>query len=329
MLNLKVITATILMAHGDSTAPSGQKKVYNMFAYVNENRRPLKKNAPMTMQTFPEDPRRFIDLHPSAYGGDAGPVQCRVSKIDIEHTASCVPARGTNRLLRGQSAASNAIVPLNPMNTNMDMNPMQMMQMMLLNQQGAQMMNQQWGGASGGTVCVQQRPQLPPALPKMPIPLLNGGIGDGSSQTNAANSAGTHPPPAPPSESGTSAADPGAASVADDIDAMLDGGMGKKGKGGKAAKPKKTIKKKPASAADVYAKNSPPPFGGSCPVTYNGCKIYERPSKFLVMPAPSRSKFDKSFTFWNDSKKNSAGSDVLSDCKNPSIPKDSPNYVKL
>ena len=61
---------------------------------------------------------------------------------------------------------------------------------------------------------------------------------------------------------------------------------------------------------------------------YNGCKVYESPSAFRVLPKPGESKYDRSIHFGAKKTKEVAWKEVLTYCENPVIPKSSSNYVK-
>ena len=92
------------------------------------------------------------------------------------------------------------------------------------------------------------------------------------------------------------------------------------------------IMKRPAAARDAtlatFDRSSPPKFGTECPCVFNKCRIYETPTKFRAVPAPDRSVYDKSFPFKATTKK-AAWDTLIAYCRDPFIPKDSKNYVKI
>jgi len=124
--------------------------------------------------------------------------------------------------------------------------------------------------------------------------------------------------------------------VESDVDRLLDAGLGVPPPPAKKLKPaaavaavmKKPARATSATAAAIFDRSSPPKFGTECPCVFNGCRIYEVPTKFRVVPAPDLSVYDKAFTF-NAATKKTAWESLIKYCRNPSIPKDSKNYVKI
>ena len=106
----------------------------------------------------------------------------------------------------------------------------------------------------------------------------------------------------------------------------------KKGKGGKvpkSASPVKAsiVKKKPSKNDVEDWGQKVPPLGSPLPLMFNGCKIYESPGAFRVMPSP-KSKYDRRFPF-KVATQSDVWKEMIDYCKKPFIPKGSANYVPL
>ena len=93
-----------------------------------------------------------------------------------------------------------------------------------------------------------------------------------------------------------------------------------------AGKVAKTTTKKPSGCTYV-THTKPPPITVSLPALYRGCKIYNCPDAWRVMPRPGESKYDKRFGYTKINKKE-VWAKMLAWCKNPVIPSTSPNYVE-
>ena len=352
----KIIVATMMLAQGTSPSPRGAKTLYDTFSTINNDRRPLKKYAPTTMQVFPEDMQSFIEVHQTTYAVDDRPVMSRLSKTAVHDLAASIPVRKTSKLLVNEPSAMNAPVCLPTISLPSmasSSNPMLHMQHMFMKSM-QQMMGMHMNAHSGDApdpdmqvTLLRKRNQLqlgnssPPIDGAQPQPLAladgqasspNDSAG-GSMDTNDASTAAGIATPHRPSASFK----PSSVSEVDaDINRMLNGGSNidtpppKKQKVGTAvAAP---VMKRPAAAHDApsatFDRSSPPKFGTKCPCVFNNCRIYETPTKFRAVPAPDRSVYDKSFPFKAATKK-AAWDTLIKYCRDPFIPKDSKNYVKI
>jgi hypothetical protein len=90
----------------------------------------------------------------------------------------------------------------------------------------------------------------------------------------------------------------------------------------------KSVLKKPAASESlpVFTASSPPKIGTPCPFIFLGCKVLCTSTAYRVFPKPGQSVYDKSIKHISD--KPAAFKAMIEFCKNPSIPKDSKNYVK-
>jgi hypothetical protein len=336
----KIIVAIMILAHGTSPSPRGAKAMYDLFATINNDRRPLKKHAATTMSIYPEKITSFIDVHPTLYAADAQPVVSRLSKNDVDDLASTIPVRKTSALLRTDACMNTSMnLPTIGMPSSSNANPMLMNMFMT-------MMRNATGGADardGDTPLTMLRRrgmmQLTDSAPHQHAltderqPLL-AAIGDQSSVTDSAGASSDCHHDA---HIAAGIATPvGNSGVETDIDALLDAGLGARqppAKKPKLATAVAAVMKKPArataaTAVAIFDRSSPPKFGTQCPCIFNKCKIYEASTKFRVVPAPDRSAYDKPFTF-NAASKKTAWASLIKYCLNPSIPKGSKNYVNI
>jgi hypothetical protein len=327
-ITVKTIVSTMLMAHGTSPTPFGAKALYDLFVSQNKQRRPLKKFAAMSEQVFPESVEAFIDLHPDKYHAAAKPVRSRVSSQEVTFLAPTLAARSTHTFLRSSTtmqtgmqpafhmgAASSSMMPANPMN-----------QMMMLAQH---MVN-----------AMQPRQDI--VFPTRNIQRAQTvlALTDGTDHGDRSDAVGGGADGV-----GGDAATLESEDKRSELDKLLDISLsaGKTVKIGKATPKKKTapaavaapktavvksVLKKPAASESlpVFTASSPPKIGTPCPFIFLGCKVLCTSTAYRVFPKPGQSVYDKSIKHISD--KPAAFKAMIEFCKNPSIPKDSKNYVK-
>ena len=340
----KIIVATMMLAQGTSPSPRGAKALYDMIATINNDRRPLKKYAASPMSTYPENSASFIEVHPTLYATDAQPVPSRLTKLDIDGLAASIPVRNTSNLLKHPDASSMSLMRLPTIGMPSSSSNASVMMNMFMNMMQSQQRN---GGADAHdselplTMLRRRGPMsLTDSVPQHAESALIGGrvpslaaIADAASHT-ATDSAGATDVSHDAHTAAGIATPIGKSGVETDIDRMLDAGarvLQPPAKKPKLATAAAAVMKKPARATAATAaadRSSPPKFGTQCPCVFNKCKIYEVSTKFRVVPAPDRSAYDKAFPF-NAASKKTAWASLIKYCLNPSIPKDSKNYVKL
>ena len=115
--------AIIVLANGQTLTPHSAKACFDLFAAVNVKMRAIRAHVPTTCKYFPIDVEDFKALYPDMYDVDAPPITSRFSRSQIDEVWTSVPARGTNKLLMGQS---NTRMPSLPACTNVD-DPMRQM----------------------------------------------------------------------------------------------------------------------------------------------------------------------------------------------------------
>jgi hypothetical protein len=155
-----------------------------------------------------------------------------------------------------------------------------------------------------------------------------GGSADGIEARTAAGIAKSY------GKSASGIAAPSAAAIGMDVDRMLNDGAAIDAPPAKKTKVRTAaaagVMKRPASqpASVIFDRSSPPKFGTQCPCVFNNCRIYEVSTKFRVVPAPDRSAYDRGFQFTAATKKD-VWNTLIKYCRDPFIPKDSKNYVKI
>ncbi len=361
----KTVCAIVMLGQGDSSHSAlGAKALYDLFTNLNSKKRIARRDYETTMKTFPCNVTDFLSLHARCYEPDAQPVVSRLSASTINDLIPMISARNTNRLLRTNmtssmgSGSGGSAMPILPtrhvpgmqmMQTQQNNPMMQMMQMM-----HGFFMQQPNARASSGEINIFQptaphglQPDESPAkrqliairdahesnllaLPDARVP--------GKEHRDEAVAESHRPPPGgstiDEAIDGTAIGKKTNAAVEDDIDTMLAAAQGAPPKKRKAT-PQPVLKRpsgtfsarsKPFSVDNCH--KTRPPFGSAVPLMYKGCKVYESPSSFRVLPRPGESKYDRSITFGAKKTKEAAWKDVITYCENPVIPKCSTNYVK-
>ena len=342
----KIMVAIMVTALGSSPTPSGCKALYDLLSRINEQRRPKKRFATLTLSTFPEDVQQFVVLYPHAYAPEEQPVPPRVSIDDVVSLAPSLAARNTNGLLKGQHEQS-VTLPCARMPShsysNADFPDMSgIMQHPLMAMMAMTMQHHAAANAAA------TRPPRPDPTPRFPA-IKDGSLESTPPATDTHNDGGAQVGTSGDGASAEVVTDP--ATVGDDIDAMLEKAgvnkhnsvsataSAKAGPKPKTIGPATLIAKRPASSTSVASTKKPkvsasvlfddvkkpPPFGTPCPFVFNGCKVYGPSNKneFRVCPAPSASRYDRKFIV----KDQTTWTTMIDYCKKPWIPKDSANYV--
>jgi hypothetical protein len=350
----KRFVSIILLCQGKSTSPSALKACYDLFTKINVKKRSFRQHIVPLMRNYPRDVKDFLALHPTMYRDGAGPVPCRLSSKVLDELVAMTPARCTNALIK--SDTSSCMVPSR--SSIADFQPDQVMNMMQAMNTMQNMFafvnarNHMHGRDAPPRIDIRTSPPKFGRDERIPLVDEDAPLG--------ADTSGMLPPLPSPS---TSALGPEPlhcnaedASAVDDIDLMIDkscggakgkvvggGAGGAKGKAagagasvakavakGKAkAKGKAMVKKAIDKHSEhaTFSKRNPPKHGTALPLVFNGCRVYESPGKYRVVPFPRESVFDKSFSYATKGKA-TVWANVLDYCRNPFIPSSSKNALE-
>ena len=120
-----------------SKATKIAKKIYDDMYKIIVEKRKHRGHIPIRMKVYPEDPDRFLSLHPGTYPHGQAPIIPRFSDEDITDYAALVSARGHNKLLKDRDQAGSSdngqLLPVNKSTSNINgTNMMDMMNMMAM-----------------------------------------------------------------------------------------------------------------------------------------------------------------------------------------------------